>query len=84
MPHAWLSSHVLTCVCACVCPRADIGFRKIGFNMLLSFIAIFVIHGSFSYPTLVSGTHTHTHTHTRARARTHTSARTHTHTHEHT
>lgn len=27
------------------------GFRKLGFNPLLSFAAIFVIHGTFSYPT---------------------------------
>ena len=26
------------------------GFHKIGFNPLLSFFAIFVIHGTFSYP----------------------------------
>lgn len=26
------------------------GFRKIGFNPFLSFFAIFVIHGTFSYP----------------------------------
>lgn len=30
------------------------GFREIGFNVLISFIAIIVIHGSFSYPSCPS------------------------------
>lgn len=28
-----------------------IGFRRLGFNVIISFLAIFVIHGTFSFPT---------------------------------
>lgn len=27
------------------------GFHKLGFGLLLSFVAVLVIHGNFSYPT---------------------------------
>jgi peroxygenase len=27
------------------------GFRDLGFNILLSLLSVFIIHGSFSYPT---------------------------------
>jgi peroxygenase len=29
-----------------------IGFRRLGFNLLLSFVALVIIHANFSYPTL--------------------------------
>ena len=50
MPAAWVPR-------CCICSAGLIypidtfnGFHKIGFNPLLSFFAIFVIHGTFSYP----------------------------------